>query len=66
MKREDIFITTKVYVYSFLRGTSSRLSYFRITPSWNTLQDDCAKSLELSLTALGTTYADLLLIHWPV
>lgn len=44
--REDVFITTKIWVENYTQARFDR-------------------SVDASLTALGTDYVDLLLLHWP-
>ncbi|GLH03623.1 Aldo-keto reductase AKR2E4 [Gryllus bimaculatus] len=51
LKREDIFITSKLYVGS-------------VAPS-DLRHDKVEKAVMTSCTKLGTSYLDLYLIHWP-
>lgn len=64
LKREDLFITTKVYHFDNFMGTrGTTVPMDQMTPDQVT--DHVTEQVEQSLEELGLGYLDLVLLHWP-
>jgi glycerol 2-dehydrogenase (NADP+) len=60
VKREDIFITSKLYVHHVSYGAG-----VVFICSWCTYHNRVSECLDITLSSLGVDYLDLYLVHWP-
>lgn len=64
LKREDVFITTKVYHFDTFVGTSdTTVNMDQLSP--DQITERVTAHFETSLQELGLGYLDMVLLHWP-
>jgi len=67
VKREDLFITTKVFASPYL-NSDILIKSIVFVQLWNTFhkRDNVVPACRRSVENFGLGYVDLYLIHWPI